>query len=111
VAAIVLKEGARLVECVEDVLEDLAPQLGGSIQAASAKSGETGEPTGGNASFDSETADVKTILEYLKNDNRLHIDSIIERSKLNTQTVLRLLLELELRGLVTQHPGKLFSLA
>src|SRR5258708_3098324 len=52
-----------------------------------------------------------TILTYLTDTERLHVDSIIEASGLNAQTVLRLLLELELEGRVTQHPGKLFSLA
>src|SRR5713226_9462680 len=51
------------------------------------------------------------ILNNLKESERLHVDSIIESSGLNAQTVLRLLLELELEGRVTQHPGKLFSLA
>jgi len=55
--------------------------------------------------------DATTILENLKESERLHVDSIIESSGLNAQTVLRLLLELELEGRVTQHPGKLFSLA
>jgi len=54
---------------------------------------------------------VSTILNHLKESERLHVDSIIESSGLNAQTVLRLLLELELEGRVTQHPGKLFSLA
>ena len=55
--------------------------------------------------------DAPTILVNLKESERLHVDSIIESSGLNAQTVLRLLLELELEGRVTQHPGKLFSLA
>jgi predicted Rossmann fold nucleotide-binding protein DprA/Smf involved in DNA uptake len=52
-----------------------------------------------------------TLLTYLTDTEKLHVDSIIEASGLNAQTVLRLLLELELEGRVTQHPGKLFSLA
>ncbi len=56
-------------------------------------------------------AEVKKVLSYLKNADKLHVDVLIEGSGLNAQTVLKLLLELELRGLVTQHPGKLFSLA
>jgi predicted Rossmann fold nucleotide-binding protein DprA/Smf involved in DNA uptake len=54
---------------------------------------------------------VKTVLNYLKEADKLHVDSIIKGLGLNTQTVLKLLLELELRGFVTQHPGKLFSFA
>jgi predicted Rossmann fold nucleotide-binding protein DprA/Smf involved in DNA uptake len=68
------------------------------------------------ASIDAKTPDgpidsTITILNNLKDSERLHVDSIIESSGLNAQTVLRLLLELELEGRVTQHPGKLFSLA
>ena len=105
-----LKEGARLVECVEDVLEDLAPQLGKSIAAISTEGEAPVDTIAAMQLLDSESIDARTILDYLKNDDKLHIDSIIERSKLSTQTVLRLLLDLELRGVVTQHPGKLFSL-
>jgi predicted Rossmann fold nucleotide-binding protein DprA/Smf involved in DNA uptake len=50
------------------------------------------------------------VLGQLKGSEKLHVDSIIEGTGLNAQTVLKLLLELELGGLVTQHPGKLFSL-
>ena len=42
---------------------------------------------------------------------KLHVDSLIAASGLTTQAVLKLLLELELKGVVAQHPGKLFSLA
>jgi DNA processing protein len=108
-----LKEGARLVECVEDVIEELAPQFG----EASPKSALV-ESNGGTAGADSltdnasdrESTEVQAILYYLKNADKLHVDSIIEGSGLSASTVLKLLLDLELRGLVTQHPGKLFSL-
>ncbi|MGH7933235.1 MAG: DNA-processing protein DprA [Candidatus Binataceae bacterium] len=107
-----LKEGARLVECVEDVIEELAPQL--TVGPSAAETGhavEAGRRRGAEISIESESNEVKTVLSYLKNIDKLHVDSIIENSGLNAQTVLKLLLELELRGLVTQHPGKLFSLA
>ena len=61
--------------------------------------------------FASESNQVKSILNSLQNADKLHVDSIIEGSGLSAQTVLKLLLELELRGVVAQHPGKLFSLA
>jgi DNA processing protein len=105
-----LKEGARLVECVEDVIEELAPQL-----AIPTVSRSTPIPAMPSPSLDllaqSISDDAKAILRCLKDDERLHIDSIIEGSGLDTKTVLTFLLELELQGLVRQHPGKLFSLA
>ena len=58
-----------------------------------------------------ESTEVQSILFQLKGADKLHVDSIIEVCGLNAQTVLKLLLELELRGMVVQHPGKLFSLA
>jgi DNA processing protein len=109
-----IKEGARLVECVEDVIEELAPQMGIAPPKILARGMESGErPHTGidEKSIESEPNDIKTILYCLKDANRLHLDSIIEESRLSVQTVLKLLLDLELRGLVTQHPGKLFSLA
>ena len=114
-----LREGARLVECVEDVIEELIPQLGAAtIKAPAGKAPAVADRGPGakrvgvfdEKAVESEPNDIKTILYCLKDANKLHIDSIIEESRLSTQTVLKLLLELELRGLVAQHPGKLFSL-
>jgi DNA processing protein len=125
-----LKEGARLVECVEDVIEELMPQLAAPsfIHAARGQASWLGGPAERQTlqtsaasqipnriphdeSGDSLPADVKTILQCLKGADRLHVDSIIEGSGLTVATVLKLLLDLELRGVVVQHPGKLFSLS
>lgn len=134
-----LKEGAKLVECVEDVIEELAPQMvrrlpteaparqdrvadvGASAVPPDTQSVESSRstvpptPTTIVSTSVNSTESVSdssvTILIYLTDTERLHVDSIIEASGLNAQTVLRLLLELELEGRVTQHPGKLFSLA
>ena len=127
-----LKEGARLVECVEDVIEELVPQLIGqkSLPAEPPFQAVSSPVTTQDAglqilrpgaklsatdpkkleSTESEPPDVKTILHLLKGAGKLHVDSIIEGSGLTAATVLKLLLELELRGIVTQHPGKFFSL-
>jgi DNA processing protein len=126
-----LKEGARLVECVDDVVEELVPQLVSHasmpategraslaltpraamhILQAAAKLPMTNRGPDGDFA-DAEPPDVKTILQCLKSADRIHVDSIIEGSGLTVATVLKLLLDLELRGIVTQHPGKLFSLS
>ena len=138
-----LKEGAKLVECVEDVIEELAPQMVKRLppEAPSRQERATdrvvekvaiGVPRV-TTRVDLSPATIAptlatdvltsannhqvpldgpaTLLTYLTDTEKLHVDSIIEASGLNAQTVLRLLLELELEGRVTQHPGKLFSLA
>jgi predicted Rossmann fold nucleotide-binding protein DprA/Smf involved in DNA uptake len=97
---------------VEDVIEEIAPQMGLAKpilnpDAATAPAIDKLD----DKALESESIEVQCILNNLKIADKLHVDSIIEESGLNAQTVLKLLLELELRGLVTQHPGKLFSLA
>ncbi|MGC1341257.1 MAG: DNA-processing protein DprA, partial [Candidatus Binataceae bacterium] len=125
-----IKQGAVLVDCVEDVLEELAPQLVESTpiaaddRKATAKSasalpdpGKIPVSAGKNTvdrileSGDTTVKAAKAIILELKDDTKLHVDALIEASGLDAQTVLRLLLELELKGIVAQHPGKLFSLA
>jgi DNA processing protein len=145
-----LREGAVLVECVEDVIEDLAPQMAGKvaskplermapmasstmlatdtaakIQTAAIAAEAVSEAVGareprqsqGGASVDRTTGlaeetvkQVETVLSCLTDAQKLHVDAVIETCQLPPQTVLNLLLELELRGLVVQHPGKLFTL-
>jgi DNA processing protein len=127
-----LKEGARLVECVEDVIEELMPQLatasfihtskgqasllGAASLAETQTLGALAESALANRKpldelSGTQLPDIKTILQCLKGADKLHVDSIIEGSGLTVATVLKLLLELELRGVVVQHPGKLFSLS
>jgi DNA processing protein len=146
-----LREGAVLVECVEDVIEDLAPQMAGDAsarpeRAAAAvseptpavavaatvatrgrpmvqpelKAAAVGEPfsrsrgiSSGNMPaglVEEGTKQIQSILDCLTDAQSLHIDAVVETCQLPPQTVLNLLLELELMGLVVQHPGKLFTL-
>jgi len=142
-----LKEGARLVDCAEDVLEELAPQLVEAIgvrirpemqqsalelqipapqsQAPETSAFASASPVlrasarelraaAGDGivpnSNKSEPNGINEVLNQLKGSEKLHVDSIIEGTGLNAQTVLKLLLELELGGRINQHPGKLFSL-
>ena len=126
-----LKEGARLVECVEDVIEELIPQLAFDTSVTVARRPSSPSSTSNqvvptiepaikpllpNQQRDqtpesAELADVKTILQCLNGIDKLHVDSIIDGSGLNTATVLKLLLDLELSGIVTQYSGKRFSLS
>ena len=148
-----LREGAVLVECVEDVIEDLAPQMAGkaSMPAEPAASALQATPavaapakvkaedpvilpsalraadsseapirsvasiatslgSSSESLVEEKTREIQAVLNCLIDAQRLHVDAVIETCQLPPQTVLNLLLELELRGLVVQHPGKLFTL-
>jgi DNA processing protein len=152
-----LREGAVLVECVEDVIEDLAPQMAGKASApaqpaaaasqaalavaapvqvrtespamqpsASGAATEVSEPSikwskssepsiissrsPSESLVGEKSKEIQSVLNCLIDAQKLHVDAVIESCQLPPQTVLNLLLELELRGLVVQHPGKLFTL-
>ncbi len=113
-----LKEGARLVECVEDVIEELMPQLvpkaqilhDSATRPERVRNSDIQRLAVGQDPGDAESPDVQTILQCLKDADKLHVNAIVESSGLKVATVLKLLLELELKGVVTQYPGKLFSL-
>jgi DNA processing protein len=106
-----LKDGAKLVECVEDVIEELVPQMAtvGTSTKKPAKSLEN-LSIRDKPAFENASDEDKLILRQLKQGASIHVDSLIESSGLTPQAVLTLLLELELKGLVAQRPGKLFSL-
>ncbi len=87
-----IRDGAKLTECAEDVIEEIAPQLLNRVGAREAV--ELG-PT--------EAA----IMGCMRHDT-VHIDAIITRSGLAPGTVLQALLDLELKGVVQQLPGKHF---
>jgi len=87
-----IRNGAKLTECAEDVLEEIAPQI-------------VPQPVADErpALAESEAA----ILTGMRED-KLHIDEIIARTGMAPGVVLQMLLALELKGLVEQLPGKYF---
>jgi DNA processing protein len=89
-----IRDGAKLTERVEDILEEIAPRL----LHARPKAGPPVE-------VDPREAQV---LEGLGEETR-HIDEVIERCGLPPAQVLDALLTLELKGLVQQLPGKYYT--
>lgn len=92
-----IKKGAILIRDARDVVEELAPSLKGFIR--------TKEKVNVNL-----TDEEKILCSYLSGEPK-HVDLISREAKLNSSKVLSLLLELELKGLVKQIPGKRFYLA
>lgn len=94
-----IRQGAKLVETVEDIIEEIAPQLSrrnGDAAPASARS--LPENSGPAA---------RQIFALLK-ETSLQVDQVIEQSGLPAAQVLQVLLDLELQGFVCQTPGKIY---
>ncbi|MEA3485293.1 MAG: DNA-processing protein DprA, partial [Candidatus Aerophobetes bacterium] len=91
-----IKEGAKLVESTEDVLEE----LNFSYPERSKREKSDDEKL-------SLSLEEKRVFELLK-DTPVHIDSIIDDSELPASKIAEVLMRLEIRGLVREIPGKLF---
>ncbi len=93
-----IKQGAKLVEHAEDVLEEYG--WSGALRSGAAESA---------APPDDLSAVERLVYERL-NDYPLHIDEIVRAlAGMDAGTVTGILLKLELQGLVRQHQGKMFT--
>lgn len=93
-----IKEGAKLVESTEDILEEILPQW-------RREKGTTPKAEAPVLHLPEE----EEVLYRLLGETPLHIDAIIRESQLDPGKVSSLLLNLELKGLISQWPGKCFS--
>ena len=130
-----LKEGAKLVTCGVDVLEEYVlrfPELKNNLNRENSSDHKktvpvSGEPDGtynsGNVSAVSAASapeDLRNQLQNLSADQlaliaaisppATHVDDIVERSGLPVAKVLAQLTVLEIKGFVKREPGRNFSL-
>ncbi len=91
-----IKDGAKLVENVEDILQEIAPGL---MRTSTAPTTEPQPPLEPHEAL---------LLRQFEHDP-LHVDRLIAKSGLTPARVLEVLLGLELKGLVTQLPGTHFT--
>jgi len=91
-----IREGARLITCAKDVLEELLPALAPRLVERRAAAAEA-----------SLTPSERRVFEAVGPDGG-HVDEVIRRTAAPAPAVLETLLALELRGLVHQLPGKRF---
>ncbi len=130
-----LKEGAKLVTCGTDVLEEYVlrfPELKNNLNRENSSDHKktvpvSGEPDGtynsGNVSAVSAASapeDLRNQLQNLSADQlaliaaisppATHVDDIVERSGLPVAKVLAQLTVLEIKGFVKREPGRNFSL-
>jgi len=97
-----IKQGAKLVSCVEDILEDIHPQLLQEVRAHVVLP-EIKEPV----ALESLSEPEQQIYRFIS-DRPVHIDQLIDRCGTDALRVTTVLSCLELKHLVKQLPGKLF---
>jgi DNA processing protein len=97
-----IKEGAKLVERPEDIIEELLPMVGRSSAVTMVE--RQGPPTAAHPELNEREQQLWNLLGM----EPLHIDAIARQTDLNVSQTAELLLRLEIRGLVKQLPGTFF---
>ncbi|WP_430009111.1 DNA-processing protein DprA [Methylophaga lonarensis] len=92
-----IREGAKLVETANDIIEELGALAAVSISSEAA-------PVINDDDNNSEDADYQALFAHLGYDP-IHVDTLIARSGLTADVVSSMLLLLELNGQVASMPG------
>ena len=97
-----IKQGAKLVENAQDILEELSPVFGYSYIQQEKKA----KPAGAKAlPLSSDESKVFSALGPYP----VHIDDLTRKLTIDAGKLAGILLQLELKGVIKQSPGKLFS--
>ena len=94
-----IKDGAKLVESIDDILSEIAPALARTDRA---EKNETSAPV---VPLE---PDEERVFQLFP-EEAVHVDTLITGSGLEPARVLEVLLGLELKGIVTQLPGMYFT--
>ncbi len=94
-----IKEGAKAVESWDDVVEELPSPLKEKLLSKKKKGKEVAPKLNEKE---------KKIYSHLSVDKERHIDELVVSSGFSVSESLSTLLNLELKGLIIQMPGKLF---
>jgi DNA processing protein len=100
-----IKQGAKLIENTDDILEEILPQIEQTLKPAIKSNSE--EDAGEYAKTLSGTD--RRIIDFVSRGS-IHIDDLISSTGLSSADILSALTAMELKGMVQQHPGKFFSL-
>ncbi len=95
-----IKEGARLVESAADILEEIYLDVPENLETSQQLEMQF---------IETDLADEEKKLLNVIPYQPMHIDKIIQESKLKASEVTALLLSLELKKVIRQTPGKYFS--
>ncbi len=105
-----IKDGAKLVECTDDILEELTSQLNLPATTRNVSKKATSEVRIRQDRTSTLNPDEKSVWNCLSDDPK-HIDKIINENQLKGGSIYAILLNLELKSLIQEHPGKYYSRA
>ncbi|NBO64121.1 MAG: DNA-protecting protein DprA [Acidobacteria bacterium] len=107
-----IKDGAKLIQCGRDVLEELPPSIRDQISGATPPLTHTTTSLTTPGQTPIEVANLsaaeRTVLELLSPDVPSHIDQLLIASRLSSPEMMNALLGLEMKDRITQLPGKSF---
>ncbi|MGE5239781.1 MAG: DNA-processing protein DprA [Chloroflexota bacterium] len=101
---LLLKNGAKLVQGVDDILEEIAPLVKAYLRSSSGTSGQGASDPLDKLEISEEE---KAICGILGAEPK-HVDAIAREAQMAPSRLLPLLLSLEIRGVVRQIGGKRF---
>ncbi len=99
-----IKQGAKLVEHAQDVIEELVPLVPVD------RGHDSGSGRQISFELDSLSGDEVRVFQAL-DPYPVHVDELARKISMEPGRLLSLLLKLELNGMVQQSPGKLFSIS
>jgi DNA processing protein len=99
-----IKQGAKLVEHAQDIIEELAAQVQFSARP---QKKAAGKPEMDLPELSADEARVFHALEPYP----MHVDVLARKISMDSGKLLSILLNLELNGVIQQSPGKLFSIS
>ena len=105
-----IQQGARAALSPQDVLEDLPPEV---LMVLKERANQDPPLRESHTEIRNRNLQLngseKKILKLLAVDRALHIDWIVEQMEMKPERLTAILLDLELKGLIRQLPGKRFA--